>query len=371
MRRNTKGIPPEIIALRNKLNRPSEDLVNRFLEAVLNRFSEPLLNRHSEPVVSIPSEPVVSIPSKPVIKRFSETIIKRFPERLLNRYSEPEISIPSEPEISIPSEPELSIPSEPVINRPSESSEISHSVSVILSGGLGNRIFQIFAGLAYARKYGKKFVLCKSLYQIPDKLHESNTDPMIEFIFPKIEYVSSFTEYSIVQERVHMDYHELEYCSGNVLLKGYFQVEQYSLQLKSIPNIRSAYYENTYFIHIRLGDYIGFHGMDFDLSNYHRSCINILGPDAKYIVFSNENDKAEKYIEQFNINYTISDKTDALETLIEMANCAGGICANSTFSWMGALFQRQPRNNIFVPAKWMPYSIVTGIFPSWARRIEV
>jgi hypothetical protein len=231
----------------------------------------------------------------------------------------------------------------------------------------------MFAGLAYARKHGKKFVLCKSLYQQPDpdKLHESNTDPMIEFIFPNIEYVSSFTGYSVAQERAHMDYHELQYYSGNVLLKGYFQVEQYSLELENIPNIRTDYYENTYFIHIRLGDYIGFHGMDFDLSNYHRRCINILGPNAKYIIFSNENDKAERYIKELNINYTISDKTDALETLIEMANCAGGICANSTFSWMGAFFQRQPRKDIFVPAKWVPYGIVTGIFPSWALRIEV
>jgi hypothetical protein len=249
--------------------------------------------------------------------------------------------------------------------------EITHSVSVVLSGGLGNRIFQIFAGLAYARTYGKKFVLCKSLYRIPEKLHENNTDTMIEFIFPNIEYVSSFTEYSIAQEKSHMDYNKLHYYKGNVLLNGYFQVEHYSLELERIPNIRTTYYDNTYFIHIRLGDYIGFYGMDFDLSNYHRRCINILGPDAKYIIFSNENDKAENYIKQFNINYTMSDKTDALESLIEMANCAGGICANSTFSWMGGFFQRQPRNNIFVPAKWVPNGIVTGIFPSWAARIEV
>ncbi len=370
-----------------EVNRPSEDLLNRFLESVLNRFSERLLNRPSEPVVnrpseplltrpsepvlSIPSEPVLTRPSRPVINRFSETVIKRFSEYVLNRPAVPVINRSSTPVINRSSTPVINRSSTPVINTSSESSEITHSVSVILSGGIGNRIFQMFAGLAYARKHGKKFVLCKSLYQPPDKLHESNTDPIIEFIFPNIEYVSSFTGYSVAQERAHMDYHELQYYSGNVLLKGYFQVEQYSLELENITNIRTDYYENTYFIHIRLGDYIGFCGMDFDLSNYHRRCINILGPNAKYIIFSNENDKAEKYIKQFNIDYTISDKTDALETLIEMANCAGGICANSTFSWMGAFFQRQPRKNIFVPAKWVPFAIVTGIFPSWARRIDV
>jgi len=167
-----------------------------------------------------------------------------------------------------------------------------------------------------------------------------------------------------------MDYDELSYHRGNVLIRGYFQVEYYSLHLPYVPNIRTDYYENTYFIHIRLGDYIGFYGMDFDKTKYHRKCFNILGPNAKYLVFSNENDKAEEYIKKFNIDYRISNKVDALETLIEMANCAGGICANSTFSWMGAFFQREPRQNIFVPNKWVN-SNVSGIFPSWARRIEV
>lgn len=243
-------------------------------------------------------------------------------------------------------------------------------VTVILSGGLGNRIFQIFAGLGYAKMYKKKFVLCKSLYQTPVKEHEKNTDTMISMIFPEIEYISSFERYSIASEYRHFHYNKLQYFIGNVLLKGYFQVEQYSLELESIPNIRTAYYDDTYFIHIRLGDYIGFIGMDFDLTKYHRRCFDILGPDAKYIVFSNENDKANIYMKKFNVSYIISDKTDALETLIEMANCAGGICANSTFSWMGGFFQRQPRKNLFVPSKWTPGK-TDDIFPSWARRIQV
>lgn len=249
--------------------------------------------------------------------------------------------------------------------------DTSGSVSISLSGGLGNRIFQIFAGLAYARKHNKKFVLCKSIYEIPKIAHEENTDSMIDFIFPNIEYVSSFSSYSRAKETIHMNYNTLPYYKGNVLLVGYFQVEQYSLELENIPNIRTAYYENTYFIHLRLGDYIGFYGMDFDLSKYHKRCFDILGPHAKYIVFSNDNVNAKKYIDKFNIQYTISDKTDALECLIDMANCAGGICANSTFSWMGAFFQRQPRTNIFVPDKWVPNRVVKGIFPSWATRIQI
>jgi hypothetical protein len=256
--------------------------------------------------------------------------------------------------------------SKPIINH-------KEFVSVILSGGLGNRIFQIFAGMAYAEKYGKQFVLCKSLYQAPKIDHEAITDKYIEILFPKIEYVDHFSCYTRIHELNHMDYNELAYSKGNVLLNGYFQVEQYSLRLNkdNIPNIRTNYYENTYFIHIRLGDYIGFHGMDFDLTNYHKRCFDILGPDAKYIVFSNENDKADIYMKKFNVSYIISDKTDPLETLIEMANCAGAISANSTFSWFGAFFQRSPRSNVYFPAKWIPNGKPQGIYPSWAARIEV
>ena len=241
-------------------------------------------------------------------------------------------------------------------------------VSIILTGGIGNRLFQIFAGLAYAKKHVKKFVLSESLNEERND-YEKNTKSMICSIFPEIEWVPFMDTYTLIHEITPMNYNELDYFNGNVVLKGSFQVEQYSLELENVPTIRTDYYENTYFIHIRLGDYVGHPEFDIDLSTYHKNCIDMLGYTAKYIVFSNDNHNARKYLEQFKIDYILSDKTDPLETLVEMANCAGGICMNSAFSWMGAFFQRLPRKHVFVPARWSQRKS-SGVFPSWAARID-
>jgi len=242
-------------------------------------------------------------------------------------------------------------------------------VSVALAGGLGNQLFQVFAGIVYAIKNKKKYVICKAINNYPSKPHEINIDQLLIKIFPELQFIDSLDSYTQIRERRNMEYDELPHIKGNVLLRGYFQVEHYSLLLPSIPNIRTDYYENTYFIHIRLTDYTGFLGMDYDKTRYHMNCLRLLGSNVKYLIFSDDNKKAEEYIKKFNINYKMSDKIDALETLIEMANCAGGICANSTFSWMGAFFQRQPRGKIFVPKKWINFN-PTGIFPSWATRVD-
>jgi hypothetical protein len=247
--------------------------------------------------------------------------------------------------------------------------ENTGKVTVVLSGGLGNQLFQLFAGIVYANKYNKKYVICKAINQDAVKEHEKNIHQLLIQIFPDLQFVDSFDSYTEIREKRHMEFDELPYVSGNVLIRGYFQIERYASLLPYIPNIRTNYYENTYFIHIRLTDYVGFFGMDYDKTKYHKNCFRLLGSNAKYIIFSDDNYNAELYIRRFNINYKISNKTDALETLIEMANCAGGICANSTFSWMGAFFQRQPRGKIFFPNRWV-LKQVNGIFPSWATRVD-
>jgi hypothetical protein len=77
-------------------------------------------------------------------------------------------------------------------------------------------------------------------------------------------------------------------------------------------------------------------------------------------------------MKQFNVEYTISDKIDPFDTLIEMANCAGGICANSSFSWLGGFFQGDTRGKVYMPSVWFKgkpeYS---GFYPSWVNIVSV
>jgi len=243
-------------------------------------------------------------------------------------------------------------------------------VTIQLRNGLGNRIFQVLAAKAYAEKYNKQVVLCKRLYLEGNKPHEQNNDSSLLRIFPYLKYVSSFSNYTIIQETTYFNYNILPNYISNVLLIGYFQCPEYFPS--KIPNIKTSYYENTYFIHIRGGDYLQHpNEWGIDIVSYYKKCFDQIDSSIKYIVFSNDNIYTQSIMKNFNVTYTISDKSDPVDTLIEMANCAGGICVNSTFGWLGALFQGDRRGKIFMPSIWNKMRNCNGIYPDWATIINL
>jgi hypothetical protein len=246
-------------------------------------------------------------------------------------------------------------------------------VSVILRNGLGNRIIQLLAALGYAERYKKVCVISQALVSDGIKPHEKGLEDMLIKIFPNLSVINLIQQYVVIREEKEMNYSPLPHYESNVVLQGYFQDEKYFPSKPYIPVIRNAYYENTFFIHIRAGDYLFPGSFGLNLIEYHKRCIADIGSSSniKYIVFSNDNLYADNYMKQFGINYTISGKVNQLETLIEMANCAGGICANSTFSWLGAFFQREPRGKIFMPSVWLKGRDCRGIYPTWATVMYV
>lgn len=246
-------------------------------------------------------------------------------------------------------------------------------VSVKLCGGLANRIFQVLAAVSYSKKYDKQLILYKKNNQ--ENPHEKDTDIYIHKLFPDIINKTEILTYTRTFDYTKKPfvYVNIPEVKGNVLLTGYFQSVKYFPS--DVPNISTTYYPNTYFIHIRAGDYINNSYHFICLKEYYRKCINIIrikDPISKFLVFSNDNTYAKNYIDQYNIEYTISDITIAYYTLIEMANCAGGICANSSFSWLGGYFQKDHRGIICMPSKWLTDTTPTDdLYPSWATIIDV
>jgi hypothetical protein len=250
-------------------------------------------------------------------------------------------------------------------------------VSVILRNGLGNRIFQILAALGYAEKYNKVCVISRSLILNGLQSHECNLDQILIKLFPNINIIDSIDQYTCIKEQEEMNYSPFLEFKSNVVLQGYFQDERYFPSNNRIPVIRTTYYENTFFIHIRAGDYLVPGGVGINLIEYYKTCFaaidaeKTISPNIKYIVFSNDNKYADNYMKQFEVKYTISNKVNALEALVEMANCAGGICANSTYSWLGGFFQGEHRGTIFMPSIWRKGRDCKGIYPTWATVIDV
>jgi hypothetical protein len=243
-------------------------------------------------------------------------------------------------------------------------------VTVNLTCGLGNWIFKVLAGLGYAEKFGKQFVITRNNIQYGPKAHEQGLLDKVKRIFPNLSILDSIPQSSVITEKKHYNYSDLPSSNLNVSLTGYFQDERYFPSDSLIPRIKTAYYPNTYFVHIRAGDYLGSYKFDINLVQYYKNCFSLLGSDVKYIVFSNDTSYADTFMKQFGVTYTLCDKVDQVDTLIEMANCAGGICANSSFSWLGAFFQGDTRGQVFMPSTWIKGVDFSGIFPSWATVIS-
>lgn len=254
-------------------------------------------------------------------------------------------------------------------------------VTAALTGGLANRIFIIHAAITYAKKTKRKFVLVQKL--IINNAHESNqiTLSSLEALFGKFTYYTNddYQSWKYVRDPKQNAFafeNPPMYPGESVIFEGYFQSPKYFLPSPSVP-LEVTKKPNTYFIHIRLGDYCNTPIYQIPLKAYYSEAIMQITENdihAKFLVFSNENTKAQTYITE-NIkvpfDYTFSQAESAFDTLKEMASCAGGICANSSLSWMGAYYQAEPRSNIYMPDQWIvPNPIPLDIYPDWATVIK-
>jgi hypothetical protein len=326
-----RGIPPEIMALRNKTLQKKIDTIHDSISSnnIISPITHITRNHNSLPVEN---------------------------KNIRRNY-------PSIPTAQLGNSGQLSL-----IQAPNTIQ--GEYVGARLLGGIGNRIFQILAALGYSEKFQKICVISRGHISNGGHPHENNLDNTISRIFPNVKFIDNIAHPTFIPEASQFKYSPLTNCLTNVMLVGYFQCDQYFPSSNLIPVLKTDTYRNTYFLHIRAGDYIGHPTFYQELSIYYSKCINILGPNTKYIVFSNDNAYAVNYMKQFDIEYVVSDKTDQLDILIEMANCEGGICANSSFSWMGAFFQDKSAGKRFMPSVWLNRRDCSGIYPKWATVIR-
>lgn len=132
------------------------------------------------------------------------------------------------------------------------------------------------------------------------------------------------------------------------LIKGLTGIRSNCLQ--KYPNIRS-----TAFLHVRRGDYVGLSDYHFlQPIDYYERALSLLATDIPILVFSDDIDYC-KGVELFkNRNCIFIDEPDEVIALGLMSLCEkGAICANSTFSYWGAMLGADSnRNTVIVPKNW-------------------
>jgi hypothetical protein len=263
-------------------------------------------------------------------------------------------------------------------------------VSVVLRSGLGNRLFQILAGLGYAERTGKQFVFFEK--QMLENYHTGPklTKDILLAIFPQIKVYRSHIDWNHYHEDALEFYDDkiIPTMDGSVLLHGFFQ--NYShfpisyRKLFKIPKPEFCKFDtslitwtNTYFIHYRKGDYVD---SDYDVVNYGyykkavEQIMELSKGLAKFLIFSDQPDKINYLDNLINCglledSFTIiPSSVNVWESLYLMSQCAGAICANSTFSWFGA-YAQQRDGPVFMPSIWKK-GFVKNPVPEWAIQIK-
>ncbi len=221
-------------------------------------------------------------------------------------------------------------------------------------GGIGNQLFQIAAGYAYAKKHDKKLIINPYKW-----CAGQGTNPLVykDNIFKHFEYGNYLTGNVISIHEKRFNYDELPFHNGNVALNGYFQSLKYFKEYKNqfisllnLPNISTKISEsNNVAVHIRRGDYLKYPNLHYVCkTNYFKEQLSKF-EGCQQNVFT---DSVDYVLNEFSdCNFNIIKSNSELEDLTLMSKHENIICSNSSFSWWASLLGT-PKNKIIVPDKW-------------------
>ena len=226
-------------------------------------------------------------------------------------------------------------------------------VTCITSGGIGNILFQIANGLAYASRHNKRFVLSQLDYgsvHTSIDFYKTNILSIINMgvIGQDIFLDEGITKYT----ETNYSYSEIPYIKGNVVFEGYFQSSKYFDDCDDV--IRSKILldkidKDFCSIHVRRGDYLSLQDKHPVLPiDYYNSAMSVIQSD-KYVVFSDDIEwcKSAFIGEQF-----MFFEGNPYHSLNAMASCKDHITANSSFSWWGSYLGNAEGKRIVAPKDW-------------------
>ncbi len=269
-----------------------------------------------------------------------------------------------------------------------------------LTGGLGNRLFQHAAAAGLAEKWKIPLV-----FYIPDCTPTGHgAFENIFKLFPTVPKVATPVSFQRLPEARNGVFNYEPFPSSPLFpyltVDGYRQSELYFPSKGIQPDFDSAIPDarrkelllqvslqtqeskmNTWFIHIRMGDYKILPHHQIDLATYYPDAIKHIPSGSRVLLFSDEIREYgalfESFFSKLGLQVMPVDVSDELECLYLMSQCWGGaVVANSTFSWWGAYCGKQShpypsRYRAIYPNKWgngLPEA--KDIVPLWGIRIK-
>lgn len=271
-------------------------------------------------------------------------------------------------------------------------------ISVHLSGGLGNQMFQYMAGYALSKETDKTLLVNQNWFSNPWLLHRNNPaylskrkmdssqfsvvsdTPRDRFLSPsdgRFERgISKLTEkkrrsFGIASEESFSS-DTWGNADGIRRLMGFFMSPKYFRGFSPVqvfeslitplstwtsamlPILKS---QRSIGVHIRLGDYIFLGDKVIPKEVYFLEGIDLLkekmGASTKIFLFTDEPLKVKQLfpnLVKFGEVVSPPSSTTSVENLILLSKCDGFVCSNSTFSWWAATLSNVPAELIARPS---------------------
>lgn len=285
-------------------------------------------------------------------------------------------------------------------------------VTIVLTGGLGNQLFQLAAALSYSQsgtvqilaEQGKprkntdgepellSFSLPSNVKVISGGYFKWLSSKIIGFnlrsgfsprkfeskLLPYIRLVSSIVLFGLTGQRWRLAVADnigrpTDLKLGrNTLLVGYFQTSRYihDIGVENFTNglartnldvedhRKLSEIEQPLVVHVRLGDYKNEDGIGVVSPEYYLENCKKMFSSGKYgriWLFSDEPKEAIKLIEPVlldKVRIINSRGLSSAETLELMTFGKGYLIANSTFSWWGAYLSKSSDPEVIAPTPW-------------------
>lgn len=274
-------------------------------------------------------------------------------------------------------------------------------VIVRLAGGLGNQLFQYAAARQMAHRLQTTLKLDLSYYATQQLRRYSLSPFAIQETFATATELAEvrgkgrhkldklllrirqnlklFYRWTVIRESHVMPVNgRLWTETGDIYLDGYWQSEQYFLDIESL--IRREFSLKTtpdpysqeiaaqitgaqaVSIHVRRGDYVADERTNRQHGtcslDYYQSCVKEISQRVErpsFFIFSDDPAWARENL-RFPHPITIVSREDGgLQDVAElrlMSLCQHHIIANSSFSWWGAWLNPDPQKLVFAPQKW-------------------
>lgn len=266
-------------------------------------------------------------------------------------------------------------------------------IKVILSGGLGNQMFQYAAGRALSLK--KKSTLRVDLQIINKKTRATkrsfelaifNLTPIIKTSFYDKLKIRSFNLLRkqnnpntrifdiFCDEKAQFFDNRFTSLSEKSTLYGYFQNENYfkdishqlrldfafkkALEGKNAEIQNTIDSHNSISLHIRRGDYLNSNSnlKVLDIS-YYQKAIQFISNKIEnpcFFIFSDDINWVKENLD-LKFNHIFVDWNTNQDSYIDMqlmSLCKHNIIANSSFSWWGAWLNNNPNKFVIAPSTW-------------------